>query len=197
VSGAASAVSSAELQFASSGVDLVFANGIPLLLFMSNAESQGYRPQYLASLGGAALEANAPAGQMKNLHTFGWMPAVDVNPSHQPYPKTTAQSRCVTMLTKHGLKPALYNDFMQAYATCDGLEMYQKALLATGSTEAKTVVSSVLQQLPGFRGAGTYNGVALASAHQRGGPAVYRETGWTDACSCMTYRGPVRTVPVP
>jgi ABC-type branched-subunit amino acid transport system substrate-binding protein len=197
VSGGASAVSSAELQFASSGVDLVFANGIPLLLFMSNAESQGYHPQYLATLGGAALEANAPSGQMKNLHTFGWMPSIDVNPSHQPYPKTPAQARCIAMLEKHGLKPSQYNDFMQAYATCDGLELYRAGLLGAGSTEGRSVVAAVLRQLPGFQGASTYNGADTASARQRGGPAVYRETGWNASCSCMQYKGPVRKVPTP
>lgn len=197
VSGAATAVSNAELQFASSGVDLVLSSAVVTLLFMASAQSQGYHPQYAIGVGGAALEANAPAAQMKNLHGFGWEPAVDVNPQQQPYPRTPAQTRCIGMLKKHGLNPSAYNDFMAAYATCDGLDLYEKALLKTGSTAAAGIVASVTQQLPGFAGAATYNGSLLATARQRGGPAVYRETGWSTACSCMQYKGPVRKVPAP
>lgn len=198
VGAAASAVSSAELAFASSGVDLVYSSGVALLVFMSNAESQNYRPQYLTSIGGAALEPNAPQEQMKNLHGFGWMPSMDTNQAQQPYPRTPAQTACLARLARRGLRPAAYNDFMAAYATCDGLELYARALARTGgATEPLAIVNGVVSSLPAFVGAATYGGGLKATPRQRGGPSTYRETGWTSSCSCMTYRGPTRAVPTP
>jgi hypothetical protein len=197
VSGLAAAVSSAELRFAQSGVNLVFAPGIELLLFMANAESQHYEPEYLGATGGAVIGANAPANQMKHFHGFGWQPAVDVDLRHQPYSPTAAQRACIAKLVRQGLQPAAYNDFQVAYAACDGIELYAKALAATGSTEARAVVNGVLAAVPSFVGAATYGGAGQAASHQRGGPARYREYGWTDACSCLTYRGGVFPIPNP
>lgn len=193
-SGAAAAVSNAVLRFSSSGVDLVYANGIALLLFMSNAQTQGYQPEYLTTVGGAALEANAPASQMQHLHGFGWMPSIDVRQQQQPGPVRASQKACITKLQKNGLRPAAYNDFMAAYAACDGLDLYARALAAGASTPLE-IASAVTAAQPSLAGALTYDGKLRAFNRQRGGPAVYREYGWSASCSCQAYRG--RTYPVP
>jgi hypothetical protein len=200
VGAAAATMKSAQLQFAAHGVDIVMCtNGIELLLFMENAESQGYRPAYLAPGGGGALEAQGgtvPQAQIKNLHGFGWMPAIDVGASHQPYAHTPEQVACLTKLKHQGLVPAAYNDFMFAYVTCDALDLYARVLTLTGgSSGAADVKKTLLQVMPGFHGAATYDGAFAVTPMQRGGPGRYREIGWTDGCSCFTYRGPVRAVP--
>lgn len=197
LSSMAAAVSSAQLRFAQLGVNLVFAPGIELFVFMQYAQSQGYEPEYLGATGGAVIGANAPASQMRHFHGFGWLPSVDVDMQHQPYPQTAAQKACIAKLVKQGLQPRAYNDFMVAYETCDGIELYAKALATHGSTQARAVVSGVLAALPSFVGAGTYGGSQQAASRQRGGPARYREYGWTDSCSCLTYRGGVFPVPNP
>ena len=197
VSGAASAISNAELKFAASGVNLVFSNAVEILVFMEDAQSQNYHPEYLMGVGGTALEANAPADQVKHLHGFGWMPSVDVSVSHQPYALTPPQKACIGKLAKHGLKPAQYNDFMAAYQACDGLDLYAKALAATGTTDATRITAAVLQTMGSFQGAGTYAGGMRAASTQHGGPSVYRAYAWTDSCSCLTYRGPTYPIPTP
>ena len=190
LTGASAAISNAELRFATSGVQLVFAGGIPLLLFMAAAQSQGYHPQYVTSAGGAALEPNAPAAQLANLHGFGWLPAVDVNANHQPYPLTAPQKDCLAMLQRHGLTPKGYNDYFNAYITCDSVALYGLALARTkGHTDAAGIVAALLAVLPSFQGASTYGGRLLAGPGERGGPAQYREWGWTAGCSCFAYRG--------
>ncbi len=195
-SSAAASISSAELRFASAGVDMVYAKDVALLVFMTNAQSQGYQPEYITSLAGAALEVNAPAKQMEHLHGYGWMPAVDVNAQHQPYPQTAQQKTCLGRLTKHGLRPAQYNDFMAAYVACDGLELYARALERTGGvTEPASIVSAVTASLPGFSAAAVYGGTMVARQNQRGGATTYREWGWTGSCRCTTYRGPTRPIP--
>jgi hypothetical protein len=133
---------------------------------------------------------------MKNLHGFGWMPSVDVNPAHQPYARAPSQAACIAKVVKRGLTPKQYNDFMALYQACDGLELYAKAL-AAGASGPAAVVSAVASALPSFRGAGTYSGLLRSVNGQRGGPAVMREYGWTDSCSCFTYRGPTMPIPTP
>ncbi|MDP9183899.1 MAG: hypothetical protein M3P04_14130 [Actinomycetota bacterium] len=194
-SSAASAISSAQLQFASSGVNLVFGNAVELLLFMNNAQTQGYTPEYLTATGGGALHATgaAPSSQMKHLHGFGWTPTVDVDLQHQPA-TTAAQKACTDRLVKHGLQPKAYNDFMAAYATCDGLELYTQAL-AVGANTPQAVVNAVATAEPRLVGALTYGGRLRESPNQRGGAAVYREYGWSNSCSCLTYRGALYPLP--
>jgi ABC-type branched-subunit amino acid transport system substrate-binding protein len=200
VSAGASAVQGAELQFAAHGVNVVFVpNAIGLLVFMNNAESQGYHPTYINQGFGAAFEAQGgavPQAQLKNLHGFGWMPAIDANQQHQPYATTPQQAACLSKLKHQGLIPKQYNDFMFAYVTCDSLDLYAKALALTGGRSGLAEVrSALLRVMPSFTGAATYGGAYAVSERQRGGPGSYRETAWTDSCSCFTYRGTVRRVP--
>jgi ABC-type branched-subunit amino acid transport system substrate-binding protein len=196
VGGLVTAIGSAELRFATSGVKVVLGGGVAELVFMEAAAAQGYRPQYLMSDGGAALEPNAPRGQLQNVHGFGWLPAVDVNPTHQPYPRTAAQKACLARLAKHGLQARQYNDFLGAYAACDGLDLYAKAL-ATGATSGQEVATAVAAAESRFAGALTYDGKLQATARQRGGPGVYRQYAWSAGCSCFTYRGPTYPMPSP
>jgi hypothetical protein len=194
VGAAVSAVANAELRFATSGVRVVLGSAVEMLLFMEVASTQGYQPEYLTSVGGAALEANAPRAQMRHLHGFGWLPAVDVNPAHQPGPRSPAQKRCLAMLAKHGLQARQYNDFMTAYAACDGLDLYAAAL-DTGAKSPQQVAGAVAAAEPRLAGALTYDGKLRVTSFQHGGPGVYRAYGWNDGCSCLTYRGP--TYPIP
>ncbi|MCU1595663.1 MAG: hypothetical protein JWO12_3055 [Frankiales bacterium] len=198
VSGAATAVKSAELQFSAHGVDTVFIGGVAMLLFMENAASQGYHPQYVTSVGGAALQANAPADQLKLMHGYGWLPAVDTDPQHQPYGRTSAQSACLAVLAKAGLVPKAYNDFMFAYLSCDGVNLYGQALAKTGgNTDPIAIQQAVLAIEPTFKGAATYGGALRSSSNQRGGAASFREYNWVTGCSCFQYQGPVRSMPAP
>lgn len=197
VSSAAAAVSSAELQFASGGVDTVFAVGIGLLVFMQQAESQLYRPNYITTIAANAVATLAPREQGKKLHGFGWMPIIDVALNRQPYAQTAPQKACLAKLARQGLVPREINDFMTAYQTCDGLELYAKALAMTQSVDSVAVAGSMSQVVKQFKGTGTYSGVLRVGTRQRGGPAVYRESIYDSRCSCMNYRGPTYPVPLP
>lgn len=196
---AAAAVQSAELRFAANGVDVVYVtSGVALVIFMNTAESQRYRPSYIFPGGGAAAEAQSSVSpaQMRNLHAYGVMPRLDVNATHQPYANTREEVACLAKLKHQGLVPSGYMDFLMAYVTCNALELYARALEVTGgSTRSSEVRDALMRVMPTFRSAGTYDGAFEVSLLQRGGPGRYRESGWTDACSCFTYRGPVRTVP--
>ena len=190
---AASDIQAAALRFRSNGVDTVAIGGVPALLFATQAESQAWRPSYIMNVGGAAFEGNVPNAQLKNFHGYGWIPAVDVNASHQPAPPSAAQKRCLAMLAAQGIQPAGVNDFMLAYVSCDALFMYAAALQVTGGrTEAPGVVQALTAVAPKFESASTYGGRVQVSGVQRGGAGVWREWGFADNCNCFVYKGPER-----
>lgn len=192
---AVSELQSAELHFRADGVDTVFVEGVPALLFAEDAESQHWHPSYLMTDAGAAYENNVPNDQLANFHGFGWMPSVDVDPSHQPYPWNASQKRCLDMLVSQGLRPSGYNDYMEAFTTCDGLFLYAAALAADGNqTSTGPVVSALASVIGKTLLSSTYDGAGRYVAAQHGGPAVWRQWGWVTACSCFEYLGPVHPI---
>jgi ABC-type branched-subunit amino acid transport system substrate-binding protein len=187
---AANEIAAAALQFRSHGDDTVYVAGVPALLFATYAESQHWSPSYLMNDAGAAFEGIAPNSLLKNFHGYGWMPTVDVNPSHQPAPRNATQKKCLAMLSAQGLQPASVNDFMLAYTTCDALFMYAAALQLTGGhTDASAVSQALAAVAPKFETASTYGGRAQITSVQRGGAAVWREWGFADNCNCFVYKG--------
>jgi hypothetical protein len=192
---AASDIQAAALRFRSNGVDTVAIGGVPALLFATQAESQAWHPSYIMNVGGAAYEGNVPNSQLKNFHGYGWIPAVDVNASHQPAPPNEAQKRCLAMLAAQGIQPAGVNDFMLAYVSCDALFLYAAALQVTnGRTDGPAVVQALTAVAPKFESASTYGGRVQVSNVQRGGAAVWREWGFADNCNCFVYKGPERAL---
>lgn len=189
--GSASAqIQNAELQFRSQGVDTVFVEGVPALLFAEDAESQHWYPTYLMTFAGAAFESNVPTDQLKNFHGFGMIPSVDVDPLHQPYAWNASEKRCLDMLKSQGLTPQAYNDYFEAFTTCDSLFLYAAALKADGGQTAVGPVISALSSVIGRTLlSSTYAGSGRYVADQHGGPAVWRQWGWTSSCSCFTYIG--------
>lgn len=194
-SSAAAQIQNAELQFRSHGVDTVFVEGVPALLFAEDAESQHWYPSYLMTFGGAAFESNVPADQLKNFHGFGMIPSVDVDPSHQPYAWNASERRCLDMLQSQGLTPKAYNDFFEAFTTCDSLFLYAAALKADGGQTAVGPVVSALSSVIGRALlSSTYAGVGRYVAEQHGGPSVWRQWGWSTGCSCFQYVGPTHPI---
>jgi len=192
---AASQIQSAELQFRADGVDTVWVEGVPALVFAEDAESQAWHPSYLMMPAGAAFEGNVPNDQLANFHGFGVIPAVDVDPQHQPYKPNASEKRCLDMLAEQGLHPKGYNDYFEAYTTCDSLFLYDAALLAAGGqTAAGPVVSALASVFGKTLLASTYNGVGRYIPEQHGGPGVWRQWGWAKSCSCFQYVGPTHPV---
>lgn len=194
-SSAVSEVQSAELQFRADGVDTVYVEGVPALLFAEDAESQHWYPSYLMSPAGAAFEGNVPNDQLQNFHGFGVIPSVDVDPLHQPYKWNASERRCLDMLKSEGLQPKGYNDYFEAFTTCDGLFLYDAAVRAAGGqTEAGPVVSALASVFGKTLLASTYGGVGRFTAEQHGGPGVWRQWGFAKSCSCFQYFGPTHAI---
>src|SRR5205823_10421767 len=131
----------------------------PALLFAEDAESQNWHPSYLMTFAGAAFEGNVPNDQLANFHGFGMIPSVDVDPTHQPYAWNASEKRCLDMLRSQGLVPKGYNDFFEAFTTCDALFLYANAFAADGGqTAAVPVVSALSTVIPKTLLSSTYDG---------------------------------------
>ncbi len=192
---AASQVQAAVLRFRQLGVDRVFIEGIPIVLFAQAAESQGYRPGYVvtSTSNGTSLEPNMPEEQLVNVHGYGWMPHMDVTRTKQPA-QTGAQKTCLSLLKTGGVVPTGFNDFLQAYAACDGLFLYGAALERTGGrTEAAAVLSAISALGTSQPGSGLYEG--RSDYRRRNAPAVYRPWRYGTDCSCFAYSGPSQPMP--
>lgn len=192
---ATAAVASAVLHFRTTNVQTVWAEGPAALFFALTAEAQGWHPTYVMTFGGAAFEGNLPRDQLVNFHGFGWEPSVDVDPLHQPYGWTASEKRCLNLIKSRGLTPHGYNDYMEAFTTCDGLTLYDAALKADGGQTGAGQVLAALQSVIGKTPlASLYDGRGRYASDDHGGPAVYRQWGWSSGCACFRYTGPTRTV---
>jgi hypothetical protein len=188
-------IQNAVLQFRTRGVDTVWAEGIPVVIFAHEAESQGWRPKYLLTTGGAGIGPNVPAGQAQNMHGFGWLPAADVTVGKAPEP-TPPQRRCLDMLKAEGIVPSQYNDFINVYTTCDALFLYEAALRSTaGSTDSSSVVQAITSLGTSYQSATTLQAATQFTSRRRDAPSQYRRWGWDAGCSCFVYSGQTAAMP--
>jgi ABC-type branched-subunit amino acid transport system substrate-binding protein len=197
VSAVLSQIQGAVLSFRSKGVDMVVAEGIPVIIFSASAESQGWRPTYLltSTTGGAAIEANVPASQAANMHGSGWFPPADVDGANQPA-ATPGQQRCLAMLKAERIVPSQYNDFVSAYTSCDALFLYEAALTGTKGDARGPVVAAAIAALGSRYGSvSTYSGRTGFSSTHRDAPAQYRPWAWVSSCSCFRYTGQAAPLP--
>lgn len=175
---------SAVLQFASKGVtDVLFLNYALASFFMTNAETQAYRPRYgLTSLDQptSLLVGNAPAAQLRGAVGIGWRPTDDVP---QDPPGNPSVTRCVKALKSASVAPASRLEAGSAYGYCDGLFALQAA--AALDTSDSTIASRLAALGTTFR---SPLGIATRlSTSQHDGASQVRDFAYKPACSCFAY----------
>ena len=201
-SGASSAdLSSAQLAFASSGVDRVMMYGVSegpgLAQFAVTAESQGYRPGYIvSSLANLALNnGTVPPAQARNIHGFGWLPMEDV-PVADYGPLNANQKRCLSLLKSQGIKPAATADYVYAWQICEPFFLYEASLKATGGrTDLESVVAGIRGLGSSFESITNLGGQALHGPGRSDAIAAARPLVYAEACGCWKYTGTARPVP--
>jgi hypothetical protein len=181
------------LKLHSSGVNKVIGEGIPIILMSVTAQTQGWHPVYLVTswTGGSELQGTGlmPAAQEAQVHGFGWLPVVDVPAAQQP-PRNAAQLRCLALLKRQGVVPSQFNDFFNAYTTCDALFVYEAALRAEGGRTDATDVANAIQALgTTYLSPMTLDGRTVLGPTRHDAPAVYRPWSWSASCSCFAYTG--------
>lgn len=191
---AVAGIQSAVLKMKRDGVDNVIITAIPLILFAENAESQGYRPQYLAFLGGAAYEPFLPVEQLKKIHAAGWLPTLDLNATQQP-PLSPAQRTCKDLLGRGGVDPPPAQ-YTAAFIACDGVLLYARAVQASGGDASPRAVIAALEGLgSSYQSAMTLGGVTTLGPGRHDAPRGFRSNTYQSSCACFQYVGPTRAFP--
>lgn len=191
--------SSAVLRFKAQGIDLVipgFASGGGVTgIFMHEAESQDYRPNYgLSSLDVPVVvddTMGAPQAQMANSIGMGYLPAHDVPQSQ--YPPTAREQECWDVVngqlgTSYSQRSPTASNGYAAIQLCELFWLVDTALdPAAGSAFGSSDIIEYIEAL-----GDSYRPVQLPRARfasgRPDGAAVQRVFGFdADGCSCFTY----------
>ena len=187
---AASFEQSALLRMRSRGVDTVVAFGIPLVLFVENAESQHWYPKYLTSGGMAGTESLLPPDQLTNIHTAGWEPFADVD---TPPAQGPAQKSCLAELRSGGVSPEGTELFL--FLTVCAVEwLYEATLTQAAGATGSNAMMSALSQLGGkVINPLIMNNATSFTSSKHSGPVQYRSSLYVNGG--FEYVGPLRQLP--
>ena len=182
-------MSSAVLQFRSSGVDHVIGTESSLVAFQLQAQSQGYRPRYGVHTLNAPitfLQANGGPSQNRGDIGVGWAPAFDVDDAHDPGNTNPGVPLCNSIMKAGGqtytgkrLARAV------AYAFCDGLRLIVEGANAGGGLTGLQIHNGMLKIAPGFNSA-----FSFAPGLKPGRltiPGGVRPLAWNSTCDCFQY----------
>jgi len=133
-------MSNAVLQFHNAGVTHVLSSESDVLLFMTAADGQHYRPRYgLNSYHAAAaqLQGTVPASQLVGSMGVGWLPITDVDAGHNPGSVGPGEKRCRQIMHNASQDISSAAPAVVAFALCDGVHMVVQGISATGSPSAQ------------------------------------------------------------
>jgi hypothetical protein len=191
-------IQNAVLRFRQSGVTHVMflqESGIPVLLFMRQAEAQGFRPKYLLSSAdspGYLLEGNVADAQMRGVSGIGWSPPADVDASQLP--KSARESTCLELVQKAGEPATHRQQFLTAEFMCDLVWSFETIALQAGPQLSSVSFGAAFRSI----GTGYRPLTALQtrwSADSVYGVSAFRPIGYDTGCRCMRYDGPLEPMP--
>ena len=193
---AAQEVQQAVLKMRANGVDTVAITDVPLVVFSTSAESQGYHPKYLATEGGgASYEMLVSPAQIVNIHAPGWAPSFDLNASHQP-PLTVLQRNCLASLTRGGLAPTA-KEYVLYFALCGGLDLFLQASSKAGDLAMAKVLNAIDSLSGSFVSPFLLGGQTSFGPGKHAAALHYRTQLYNGSCKCFQYVGPSRPLPQP
>jgi hypothetical protein len=182
----------AQLRFRSNDVQLVmfatYPTEVNVLLFATAAQSQRWFPRYYldskARVADGHSTGNYPIEQVRNMRGVGWAPAMDVS---VPALTTSAQKRCLAIMTESQVTIKTPLDAQLAFSACDPFFLLEAALSnLQGPLQASTFRSSV--ELLGTRFAAAGNGArTLLSRRHHYGTLEYATFGFNAGCDCVRY----------
>jgi hypothetical protein len=183
------------LRFRSEHIDHVMSISDPAVgvLFMTAAESQGYRPRYgLNSLDFPDIaQNNAPAAQLHRAVAVGWAPTRDLEQPQDP--GSPQETLCDQIFHNAGIVIPGRTAQDRARGACDGLFFLKAAL-----DRASEVSAAGLRASTDHLGSSYLSPFTFATSFAPGrfdGAAAVRVASYDDACACFKYAGP--EVPIP
>jgi hypothetical protein len=181
--GVTSASHSAVLRFKQDGITHVIGSG---LVFWEDAESQHYRPRYeIIPGGGYLVGANAPAAQMHGAMTVGWVPAIDVDASHDPGDPTSATGLCKAIMKANGQDYTDRTTLASMEQVCDVLFVLKDSLAAEQQISVPALRTGI-EQL-GTQWLSSQTWVSTFSPRRHASASAVRDQSYVDSCSCFAY----------
>jgi hypothetical protein len=188
-------VSSAVLHLSQDGVThVVFLEhgGLPVLLFLNQAQSQGYHPRYGLNTQDApealVQGGEVPAAQMNGAEGIGWIPGADLPFGEtNSYLSTPSARRCLSIMNAAGQSPTSADAVLTALTICDQLWFLKAAMEASGPALTRSALVENIDRLASFPSALTLGTRFSASQHDGAGQA--RRYSYSTGCSCWSYAG--------
>jgi hypothetical protein len=192
--------SAAVLRFRNDGVNIVIfssSSAIPPLLFMRQADSQGWAPRYYAMTDSDDSNTNgdyAPRSQTQKIIGVGALPISNVAVSE--HPTSPVEERCLALMRKAGENDTNRRSSLTAEPYCEAVWEFE----AVTKRVAGDITSDAWRAA--FPTIGTsYTPVTAFSTDfgtgRHDNASAYRELFWKPECSCVSYRGPLRPIPLP
>jgi hypothetical protein len=189
---ASAAISSAVLAFRQQGIDHVFISDGPAgifvgtgltLLFLQNAKSQQYYPRYGFNTNNSPGWGNHPADEEAG------MLAVDSYDTKQLADQGIAlnpnRERCWALMRKHGLKVGQEQTQTLAIGACE-IAWFAEAVLKRTRGAGLPDMIAAAESLGTSYGSPYVYGTRLGPG-RHDGAALFRNSRFDDACSCMRY----------
>jgi hypothetical protein len=180
---------SAAYQFRARGITHVIGTGLNTYLFMTPAETAGYRPRYGVSTfnaPGVLLENNVPKPQLNGALGIGTDPTADVDDDHDPGAVSPAETRCLAVMR------AAKQDFTGkrlaaavALFDCDVFALLRVSAVAAHGLDAQSIIRGVQLGGPKFVPAETFTSGLGPGEFALAGTA--RDLGWDTQCLCFQY----------
>ena len=174
-------MSNAVLQMRNAGVTHVLSSEADVLLFMTAADSQHYRPRYaLTSYHAAAaqLQGTVPATQLAGSMGLGWLPASDVDAAHNPGPVSSGETSCRQLMKSAGQDTSSPGVATVAFAVCDGVRLIAAAINTSKNPASAGLHSGLSAIGSGFAAALTWRNGLVSSRYDM--PGGVREFAYTN-----------------
>jgi ABC-type branched-subunit amino acid transport system substrate-binding protein len=152
-------MNNAVLQMRNNGVTHILSSESDVLLFMTAADSQHYRPRYgLTSYHAPAvqLQGTVPTTQLVGSMGVGWLPVSDVDAAHNPGPVSAGETSCRALMQRAGQDTSRASVAVVAFAICDGVRLIAAAINDTGTPTTAGLHEGLAQASSGFTSAITW-----------------------------------------
>jgi len=157
-------MSNAVLQMRNAGVTHVLSSESDVLLFMTAADSQHYRPRYaLTSYHAPAvqLQGTVPNSQLVGSMGVGWLPVTDVDAGHNPGPVSGGETSCRKLMHNAGQDSSSASAEIVEFAICDAVRLTASAVNLSKNPTSSGLHAGLAQLGSGFASALTWrNGLA-------------------------------------
>ena len=126
----------AVLRMASSGVTHIIGTD---LIFMQNAQSQGYRPRYFIAVQASLYASQNGADQLNGAMGQGYVPIYDVAVQDSPGDPSPAAAACRALMKSAGQAASDGNTLALQYSVCEEFTFTKAALEKAGALSAEAL----------------------------------------------------------